>query len=165
MFKIYLLPLTIKMYKNNNLKKFVNQSFKDSIANILLKNSNLTTIQFETLIIDFLTVNMIENELTFKDKALLRSKKVSRGSFSRTLSQARKNIISSIYTILLLSYIGIFNSNPFVEYKSLAKKLGEYKELVKDLNISNSKSLIQRLEHELKEGIKSLSLPRSLKTM
>ena len=104
----------------NELQKMVNSSFRDPIASILLKNSNLTKIQYKSLLIDYFTNNMSNNMLTYENKTVYRSKKVSRGSFSRTLSQARKNIISSIYTILLLNYIGIYDTLPFDDYKNLA---------------------------------------------
>ena len=78
----------------NELKKMVDQSFKDPITAILLNNSNLTKIQYESLLIDYFMDNMVDNIVSYENKAIYRSKKVSRGSFSRTLSQARKNIIS-----------------------------------------------------------------------
>ena len=132
---------------------------------ILLKNSNLTKIQYESLLIDYFTDNMSENVLTYENKAIYRSKKVSRGSFSRTLSQARKNIISSIYTILLLSYVGIYDTYPFDEYKNLAEKLSEYTSLAYDQDSSESRSRIHKIERELAKGIRSLAEPKRLKPM
>ena len=152
------------MGEKNSLIKLIQNSFKDPITSLLLKNSNLTNIQFETLIIDFYTVNMDDNRLTYDVKSLFRSKKVTRGSFSRTLSQARKNIISSIYTILLLEYIGIFDTAPFDEYKNLADKLREYLDLIQSSDATTSRQLLQRIERELMNGIRSLAEPRSLQT-
>lgn len=150
------------MSEKNNLKNLVDRSFRDPIASILLKNSMITTIQYECLVIDFLSDNMTDNKLTYKNKALLRSKKVSRGSFSRTLSQARKNIISSIYTILLLEYIGIFDTPPFDEYKNLADKLREYLDLIQSSDATIARRILQRIEKDLIDGIRSLAEPRSL---
>ena len=151
--------------EGEELQSFIDRSFKDPVAAILLKNSNLTTIQFETLIIDFLTLNITNNILSFKDKTVLRSKKVSRGSFSRTLSQARSNIISSIYTLLLLSYLGILDSNPFEEYRDLSNKLGEYSNFISGANSRESRTMIARLERELMEGIKLMASPRKLRVL
>jgi hypothetical protein len=151
--------------EGEGLQTFIDRSFKDPVAAILLKNSSLTTTQFETLIIDFLTINISENIVSFKDKALLRSKKVSRGAFSRTLSQARRNIISSMYTLLLLSYLGILDSNPFEEYRDLSQKLSEYSKLFGETNSKESRSVIARLERELMEGIKILASPRRLRAL
>jgi hypothetical protein len=147
----------------NDLQIMVDRSFKDPIAVILLKNSNLTKIQYESLLIDYFTDNISDFMLTYENKSLYRSKKVSRGSFSRTLSQARKNIISSIYTILLLNYVGIYDTLPFDDYKNLAEKLSEYTFLTNDPDDVDSLSMIKRLELELAKGIRSLAEPHRLK--
>ncbi len=147
----------------NELQNIIDRSFKDQIMDILLKNSNLTKIQYESLLIDYYTDNMSDNIITYDNKAIYRSKKVSRGSFSRTLSQARRNIISSIYTILLLSYVGIYDTYPFEEYKNLAEKLSEYSSLMQDQDSLESRSRIRRLEVELANGIRSLAEPKQLK--
>ena len=147
----------------NELHNLIDRSFKDPLVAILLKNSNLTKIQYESLLIDYFTDNMTDNALTYEDKAVYRSKKVSRGSFSRTLSQGRRNVVSSIYTILLLSYIGIYDSFPFEEYKNLAEKLSEYTSLTQDQDSLESRSIIKRLEVELANGIRSLAEPKQLK--
>ena len=147
----------------NELHNMIDLSFKDPIMAILLKNSHLTKIQYESLLIDYFTENMTDNALTYENKAIYRSKKVSRGSFGRTLSQARRNIVSSIYTILLLSYIGIYDSYPFEQYKNLAEKLSEYTILTQDQDSLESRSRIKRLEVELEKGIRSLAEPKHLK--
>ena len=147
----------------NGLQNMIDRSFRDPIMAILLKNSNLTKIQYESLLIDYFTDNMTDNIITYENKAIYRSKKVSRGSFSRTLSQARRNIISSIYTILLLSYVGIYDTYPFEEYKNLAEKLSEYTLLTQDQDTLDSRSRIKRIEVELANVIRSLAEPKQLK--
>lgn len=141
----------------------VNRSFKDPLAALLLKNSNLTTAQYECLVIDYLVENITDNSLTYDNKALFRSKKVSRGSFSRTLSQARSNIISSIYTILLLSYIGVFDTEPFDDYRNLSEKLSEYLSIIDNLDQVQSRQFIRRIERELQEGIRALAVAGKLR--
>ena len=147
----------------NEFQNMIKRSFRDPIMAILLKNSNLTKIQYESLLINYFSDNMTDNVLTYDNKALFRSKKVSRGSFSRTLSQARRNIISSIYTILLLSYVGIYDTHPFEEYKNLAEKLSEYTVMTQDQDNLKSRSRIRKLEIELANGIRSLAEPKQLK--
>lgn len=149
--------------KVENIKIFIDRSFKDPVTGILLKYSNLTKIQFETLIIDLVSENISDIGITYKDKAILRSKKVSRGSFSRTLTQARGNIISAIYTILLLSYIGFFEEAPFEEYHHLSNKLKEYVKILQNSGRSQTRDVLIRIEIELVEGIRKLSEPSSLK--
>jgi hypothetical protein len=150
---------------DNKLQIMINRSFKDPIAALLLKNSKLTKTQFESLLIDYITDNITDKDLTYDNKALYRSKNVSRGSFSRTLSQGKNNIIESIYTILLLSYVGIFDSNPFEKYLMLGEKLSEYRYLTQGEENSTNKQLLKRLEIELYNGIKDLAEPKSLKTL
>jgi len=147
------------------LEEFLYRSFNDPIAGILLKNSNLTKIQYESLLIDYLTDNISDIGLTYENKALYRSKKVSRGSFSRTLSQARKNIISSIYTILLMVYLGIYDSNSFEDYRNLSEKISDYTSLLTDSDLGRNSQVIRRLELELYEGIKTLSEPKRLRNL
>ena len=145
-----------------NVKKFIKKSFEDPIMVILLKNSNLTDKQYETFLIDIISDKISDIKLNFKEKAHLRANTVSRGSFSRTLSQARKNVISSIFTILLLSYTGIFQESPFDEYYTLSERLGEYLKIINSLDQIQSRKLLLRIEKELTDGIYQLSKPKAL---
>lgn len=152
------------MTSDENLQKIIYKAFQDPIADLLLKQSNLTRIQFETLIIDLLTDILSDNKLSFYEKSLFRKEKVSRGSFSRTLAQARGSVISSIFTIVLLSYIGVLDK-PFEEYQELAEKLRDYIDTIEDKKEGRSPAMLKRLEVELLAGIKTLSKPTSLKVM
>jgi hypothetical protein len=152
------------MTSDENLQKIIYKTFRDPIAGLLLKQSNLTRIQFETLIIDLLTDILSDKKLSFYEKSLFRKEKVSRGSFSRTLAQARSSVISSIFTIVLLSYIGVFDK-PFEEYQELAEKLRDYLDTIEDKKEGRSPSMLKRLEEELLAGIRALSKPTSLKVM
>ena len=155
----------IKIESNQNVKNMIQKAFQDPITDLLLKKSNLTTAQFETLMIDLLIDIMSDEKIHFKEKTLFRMKKVSRGSFSRTLSQARSNIISSIFTIILFSYVGIFDVNPFEEYENLSVKLREYLIAIEKSDPKYSKILLKRIEEELITGITSLTKPTSMKIM
>jgi hypothetical protein len=144
-------------------QNIIQKTFKDQIADLLLKNSNLTRIQFETLVIDLLTDVVSDEKVPFSQKAFFRRNKVSRGSFSRSLAQARGNVISSIFTIVLMSYIGVFDARPFDDYYFLAEKLKEYVTMLEDKESNNSKSLLKQIEAELIEGISKLASPTSIK--
>jgi hypothetical protein len=152
------------MTSDENLQKIIYKTFQDPIADLLLKQSNLTRIQFETLIIDLLTDILSDKKLSFYEKSLFRKEKVSRGSFSRTLAQARGSVISSIFTIVLLSYIGVFDK-PFEEYQELAEKLRDYLDTIEDKKEGRSPAMLKRLEEELLAGIRTLSKPTNLKVM
>jgi hypothetical protein len=150
---------------SHELQNVIKKSFQDPITDLLLKNSHLTRIQFETIIIDLLTDILSDEKVTFYQKTLFRSKSVSRGSFSRSLSQARKNIISSIFTIILLNYVGVFSSRAFDDYAFLAEKLREYLSIIESSDINSKKKLLIEIETELIEGIQLLATPKSIKIM
>lgn len=150
---------------SEDYQKVIKKTFNDPLTDVLLKNSNITRIQFETLIIDMLTDIISDKKLSFNEKTLYRSKNVSRGSFSRSLSQARKNVISSIFTVVLLSYIGVFNERPFDEYYLLAEKLKEYTAILESSKSIINKSDLKRLETELIDGITQLATPTSIKLL
>lgn len=152
--------MTLENYQN-----ILDKTIKDPITNMLLKNSNLTRIQFETLVIDMLIDLMSDENVTFDQKLLFRRENISRGSFSRSLQQARKNIIESILTIVLLSYIGVFDERPFDDYVFLAERLKEYVEIIQSTENQEKNSVIKRIEAELLEGISDLIRPTNIQIM
>lgn len=153
------------MESPEDAQNILQKAFQDPITDLLLKNSNLTKIQFETLLIDLLIDVISEEKVPFKQKTLFRNKKVSRGSFSRTLSQGRRRVISSIFTIVLLSYVGVFDAKPFEEYQNLVEKLREYLAAVEKSDASVSRAMLRRIEGELSEGIESMAKPTKLKSL
>ena len=146
-------------------QKIIQKTFQDPLTDILLNNSNLTRTQFETLVIDMLMDIISDEKLSFDEKTLFRTKYVSRGSFSRSLSQARKNVISGMFTIVLLSYIGVFDARPFDEYYVLAEKLKEYSALIESKGLEINNTDLKRFEAELIEGITQLATPTSIKLL
>jgi hypothetical protein len=119
-----------------NAQKGLQGTLNDPIAKILLKTSNLTKIQLETLLIDILAENYAEKPLNYEEKGKLRLTKVavSRGSFNRTLAQAKKNVTESIYTILLLGYLGVIQSASLAPFQEVAEKLQRYTDAYKTLS-------------------------------
>jgi hypothetical protein len=98
----------------------IDETLRDRILSALLQRSNLTEIQFETLLVDQLGHDMANKRLTRSDMAQLRRDQngISRGSFNRTLRQARENVVEAIHTVLLLGYSGLTESPsiaPFIE--------------------------------------------------
>src|SRR2546428_7928525 len=81
----------------------MDETLRDRILSALLQRSNLTKIQFETLLVDQLGHDMANKRLTRGDMAQLRrdQKGKSRGSFNRTLKQAREKVVEAINTVLL----------------------------------------------------------------
>ena len=152
------------MKLKDGVQAFLNGALNDPIVKILAKNSQLTKTQLETLLIDVLAENMAGKQLKYDEKARLRltKAKISRGSFNRTLKQAKDNVIKSIYTILLLGYLGVFESTTLDPYLEIANKLHEYIEAHKDMpqrdeELKDHQKVIEIIREELETSLKSLS--------
>jgi len=151
------------------VQKWLSRSVNDPIMKILSENSNLTKKQLETLLIDFLAQNISGKTLTNEEKALFRLSKagISRGAFNRTLKQARINVIHSIYTILLLGYLGIFDDTRLDPYLEASSKLRDYVSAYQDI-LSNEPSstenlrIISMLREELENSLERLTSSRAL---
>ena len=117
--------------------------YNDKILKILLNNSHLTEIQLETLLINLLSASLDIKEKNPKNIGQYRIKRqVSRGSFNRSLKQAQKNILKSIYTLLLIGYLNIADSSSvFLQFLEISNKLKEYVEMRKDSTNLDEKSL------------------------
>ncbi len=141
------------------------RSLDDPIVKQLAKNSNLTKTQLETLLIDILAENMSGKSLKYDEKARLRLSAVSRGAFNRTLRQARWNVIQSIYTILLLGYLGVFEDTRLDPYLEVANKLQAYMKAHRGLRKKATDEhlrIISMLHEELKMSLEQLSRPRTM---
>jgi len=153
------LPEQAETYREaqNSIKNTVN----DPISKILLNHSHLTIPQLETLLSD-----SISNEKATRkgERRLFRpsAQITSRGSYNRTLIQAQNNVIRSIYTVLLIGYVGLFDSpnlQPFVE---LSDHLQSF---LTELNTTQpgQSVVLQQLENRLLESISSLARRQSFK--
>jgi hypothetical protein len=150
-------------------QKWLTGLFQDQTVKILAKNSNLTKTQLETILIDILAERISEKRIVYEDKAKLRLLKsgVSRGAFNRTLAQSRKNIIRSIYTLILLGYLGILEDPRLEPYIEIANKIRTYTESYKEIWKNKRTStehlrVIKMLQEEIEKGLQGLSEPRSL---
>ncbi len=153
-------PLKLK----DGVTAWLNGALSDPIVQILVKNSQLTKIQLETLLIDVLAENLSDKHLKYDEKANLRltKAKISRGAFNRTLKQSKENVVKSVYTVLLLGYLGVFESTKLDPYVEIANKLHEYVEAHSDVNgISEDRKdhakLIEIVREELETSLKQLS--------
>jgi len=129
----------------------------------------LTKIQLETLLIDFLSQTLVGKTLKNEEKALFRLSKagISRGAFNRTLKQARSNVIQSIYTILLLGYLGIFEDTRLDPYLEAAAKLKDYVAAYQQVSLNDTTMtehlrIVNLLREELESSLARLSNSRSL---
>ncbi|MCK5628158.1 hypothetical protein KAI12_01710 [Candidatus Bathyarchaeota archaeon] len=139
-------------------------ALNDPVVKILAKNSQLTKTQLETLLIDVLADNSAGKYLKYDEKASLRltKAKITRGSFNRTLKQSKDNVVKSIYTILLLGYLGVFETTTLDPYLEIANKLHDYVEAFKNMpteakRAENHVKLIEMIRKELEISLKDLS--------
>ncbi|MEM2309743.1 MAG: hypothetical protein QXV71_04510 [Candidatus Bathyarchaeia archaeon] len=153
----------------NEIQRWLVSLNKDPIFKILLKNSNLTRVQAETFLIDVLAEKISEKRIVYEDKAKLRliETGVSRGSFNRTLAQARRNIIRSIYTVILLGYLGIFDDPRLFPYIEISNKIRAYSERYRELLESGEVNedqirILKTLQEEIEKGLFTLSKPKVL---
>ncbi len=154
------------MKLKESVQAWLNGALNDPIVKILSKNSQLTKTQLETLLIDVLAENLSGKQLKYDEKARLRltKAKISRGSFNRTLKQSKENVIKSIYTVLLLGYLGIFESTTLDPYLEIANKLKEYVEAHKDIpdndkELKDHLKVIEIIREELETSLKQLATP------
>jgi hypothetical protein len=163
------IAVRVRLSYREIVQKWLTGSTNDPIIKILAKNSTLTKTQLETLLIDFLSTNLTGKSLTNEQKALMRLSKagISRGAFNHTLKQARKNIIKSIYTILLLGYLGLFDDTRLDPYLEAAGKLKDYvsayqKALSNDELAAEQLRIINILREELQATFDKLSGTKAL---
>ena len=156
--------VTLKLKEGVNA--WLNGALSDPIVKILAKNSQLTKKQLETLLIDILAENISGKQLKYDEKAALRltKAKISRGSFNRTLKQSRENVIKSIYTVLLLGYLGVFETTTLDPYLEIANKLHDYVEAHQEIpskeeEVKDHLKVIEIIRNELETSLKRLSRP------
>ncbi len=161
--------MVVKLSSREIIQKWLLGSINDPIIKILVKNSHITRTQLETLLIDFLAPNLVGKALTNEEKALFRLKKagISRGAFNHTLRQARRNIIQSIYTILLLGYLGVFDDtrlDPFIEVSNKLKEyISAYKGALSNNDLASEHlQIATMLRQELETTLEKLSSSRTL---
>ena len=118
-----------------NLTSGTKQVLKEPILKKLQEGSTLSLAQLETLLIDLVVEDNLGSHITYDDKASYRSRTgsrsrgVSRGAFNRTLTQARRNVTRCLYTMLLLAYLGLFDSTVFRPFEVVATRIGDYRRI------------------------------------
>jgi hypothetical protein len=147
-----------------SVQAWLNGALNDPIVKILSKNSQLTKTQLETLLIDVLAENISGKQLKYDEKARLRltKAKISRGSFNRTLKQSKENVVKSMYTVLLLGYLGVFESTTLDPYLEIANKLKDYVDAHKDIpdkgkELKDHLKVIEIIREELETSLKRLA--------
>jgi hypothetical protein len=124
---------------------------REPILKKLQEGSVLSEPQMETLLIDLVVEDSFGAHITYEDKATYRSKRgtrsrgVSRGSFNRTLNQARRNLSRCLYTMLLLAYLGLFELTIFRPFEEVAARIGDYRR-IRDILAGKTEITTEELE-------------------
>ena len=133
---------------------------RDQVTKLLQANSQLTLTQLETLLADSIATG---EEIKRTRKRFYRpiGARITRGSYNRTLIQAQNNVIRSIYTVLLLGYLGLFDTASLQPFVELADTIESYVQETK-VNKSNRDST-RHLQERLQESISALAKRNSFK--
>jgi len=127
---------------------------------MLLANSQLTVPQLETLLTDSLTSTAVVKK---SQKRMYRPSRmrISRGAYNRTLIQAQNNVIRSIFTILLLAYLELFDNASLQPFLELSDTINSY---VQEAKFSgNERSVVDHLKPRLIEFVSALAKRESFK--
>jgi hypothetical protein len=142
-------------------RESIHSMVTDVVSALLLSSSHLTLHQLESLLAD-----SISNEKTLRkgERRLFRPSgaRISRGSYNRTLIQAQNNVIRSIYTILLLGYVGLFDTPALQPFIELSGGLQGYIEEFKKTPEKDA-AAINQLKARLSEVISALAGRQSFK--
>ena len=127
---------------------------------MLLANSQLTITQLETLITDSLTDSVAVKK---SQKRMFRpsNTRISRGAYNRTLIQAQNNVIRSIFTILLLGYLELFDNASLQPFLELSDTINSYVQEAK--SSGNERSAAEQLKPRLFEFAYALAKRKSFK--
>jgi hypothetical protein len=132
---------------------------QDPVTRTLLANSQLTTPQLETLLTDSISTGIGLGKSVRPFYRPSRGR-ISRGAYNRTLIQAQNNIIRSIYTILLLGYLGLFDSAALQPFLELADTIDSY---VREIRAGDTHLSIAQLNARLLEYASALAKRQSFK--
>ena len=142
-------------------RESIHETVTDPVSKLLLSGSHLTLPQLESLLADSISKEKIVKK---GQRRLFRPSRasISRGSYNRSLIQAQNNVIRSIYTILLMGYVGLFDTPTLQPFLELSDGLQGY---MKEIKTSPQKddAVIDRLRTRLWEVISALGGRHSFK--
>jgi hypothetical protein len=136
----------------------------DRLARTILQNSHLTEVQFATLVIDVLWP--ASQPPLVNEGPRFGRRRVSKGAFNRSLAQARRNVIKSIYTVFLLAYFGLFDSpklEPFLRLGDEMKSFLDAKHETGHEDDFEAHDAMKVLENALESSIGELARMGSFK--
>jgi hypothetical protein len=139
----------------------IRTTLSDPVTKLLLRNSQLTLPQLETLLADSLSS---EKSVQKAHRRLFRPSgaRVTRGAYNRTLIQAENNVIRSVYTVLLLGYVGLFDTPALQPFNELSDTIQGYIHEAGQASQTTRES-IEQLNQRLLESISAIAKRQSFK--
>lgn len=139
----------------------IRDTLSDPVTKLLLRSSQLTLPQLETILADSLSS---EKGGLKAHRRLFRpsGRHVSRGAYNRTLIQAQNNVIRSIYTILLLGYVGLFDTPSLQPFTELSDTIQGYTQQARQIGQTDHEA-IEQLNQRLRDSISALAKRQSFK--
>jgi hypothetical protein len=148
------------------LRDYVKSILTDPIFQLLSTQSLFTEIQLESLLIDYVSSDPALERVPPETKIVLRkiSKGRTRGSYNRTLSQARRKLTKILSSLLLVGYVGLMDPTQVTELLETASELRELQEKTSDQGQQHENSaqgdteaaFIQEAKKELKNRLERL---------
>lgn len=114
---------------------------KDKLFLFLNKNAGLSDTQLDTLL-SYLVVTKEGGKLA-KMIEKRDGSRVSKGAFLRTLNQARVNVRSSLYSVLLLGYLGLLDKRNIEDLVKIVGLLSELKDSGVIIELDRIQSVIE----------------------
>ena len=142
-------------------RQSISKTVNDPISKLLLEHSHLTAVQLETVLADSIsneTASKKEERRRFRPSGRI----TSRGSYNRSLIQAQNNVIRSIYTILLIGYVGLFDTPALQPFLELSDSLQSYASELKTSQPADT-SALRQLETRLWDAVSALAQRQSFK--
>ena len=99
----------------------------DTLLQSIFEESNLTKTQLDSLLLAF--QYKIEGYSLDEIVKMRDSGPVSKGSYLRTLGQAQSNFRGSLYTLLLVVYLGILDTSTVADFVALSDRLSSLKDM------------------------------------
>ena len=99
----------------------------DNLLQSIFEESNLTKTQLDSLLLAF--QYKIEGYSLDEIVKMRDSGPVSKGSYLRTLGQAQSNFRGSLYTLLLVVYLGILDTSMVADFVALSDRLSSLKDM------------------------------------
>ena len=99
----------------------------DTLLQSIFEESNLTKTQLDSLLLAF--QYKIEGYSLDEIVKMRDSGPVSKGSYLRTLGQAQSNFRGSLYTLLLVVYLGILDTSTVADFVALSDMLSSLNDI------------------------------------